>query len=142
MRKVMNVCCVGLAFIAIGLGSVGIFLPILPTVPFYLLATALLAKGSPRFHRWFLSSKLYEKYLADFVETKAATVRTKIQMLLFITLVFTLAFFLCPVWIGKWAIGIVAFFHYIYILRNIKTLSEREIQTLKTRRVAKKEVSK
>lgn len=138
MKKILNLCCICLAFIAIGLGSLGIFLPVLPTVPFYLLAAALLAKGSPRFHRWFLSSKLYEKHLADFVETKAATAQTKRQLLFFITLVFALAMLLCPVWLGKGIIGFVVLFHYVYILRKIKTLSEKDIQTLRAAHAAKK----
>ena len=43
------------------LGTAGIVLPILPTVPFYMLTLFCLARGSERFHRMFLESQLYKK---------------------------------------------------------------------------------
>ena len=43
------------------LGTAGIVLPILPTVPFYVLTLFCLARGSERFHRMFLESQLYKK---------------------------------------------------------------------------------
>ena len=53
-------------FLSIGaisfcLGTAGIVLPILPTVPFYMLTLFCLARGSERFHRMFLESQLYKK---------------------------------------------------------------------------------
>ena len=60
MKRVINGVCVVLAFICIGLGCIGIVLPILPTTPLFLLAVVLFAKGSKRFHRWFYLPGLYQ----------------------------------------------------------------------------------
>ena len=109
MKRIINGVCVALAFICIGLGCIGIVLPILPTTPLFLLAVVLFAKGSKRFHRWFLSTGLYQKYLADFVATRSMTKRTKIRILAF----------------AKVILAVVLLFHYAYFLFGIKTIDEK-----------------
>ena len=49
--------------ICFGLGTVGVFLPILPTTPFYLLTLFFLANSSEKLHTWFIGTKLYKKHL-------------------------------------------------------------------------------
>ena len=58
------------------LGTAGIVLPLLPTVPFYMLALFCLARGSERFHKMFLESSLYQKTVATYERDKALTLRT------------------------------------------------------------------
>lgn len=52
--------------LAVLLGILGIFLPLLPTTPFLLLASACFARGSERLHRWLLRHPVFGKYLANF----------------------------------------------------------------------------
>lgn len=120
MKKILNKICVGLAFICLGIGSIGIILPILPTTPFLLMALILFAKGSGRFHRWFLSTKLYKNNLEDFVVTKSMTLGVKIRVLLLMTVLFAAGILFSPVPV-KIVIGIVAAFHYLYFIFGIKT---------------------
>ncbi|MDO5059604.1 MAG: YbaN family protein, partial [Neisseria sp.] len=51
--------------IAFSLGVIGIFLPVLPTTPFILLAAACWAKASPRFHQWLLNHRYFGPMVAD-----------------------------------------------------------------------------
>lgn len=48
-------------------GIVGLLLPVIPQVPFFLVTIFCIAKISPRFHRWLLGNRLYIKYLAPVV---------------------------------------------------------------------------
>jgi uncharacterized membrane protein YbaN (DUF454 family) len=64
-----------LGCLAIALGTLGIILPLLPTVPFYVLALCVLPKGSERFARWFDNSKLCQSKLAKYTRSKAKTAK-------------------------------------------------------------------
>ncbi|WP_461612635.1 YbaN family protein [Clostridium sp. Marseille-QA1073] len=72
---------IGLGFLSLGLGIVGIVLPILPTTPFLLLSSYCFAKGSNKFHTWFISTKIYKNHLEDFVKTRAMTLKNKLSIL-------------------------------------------------------------
>ena len=79
-------------FLAIGaisfaLGTAGIVLPLLPTVPFYMLTLFCLARGSERFHKMFLESILYQKTVGAYERDKALTLRTKLSILLSVSII-------------------------------------------------------
>ena len=67
-----------IAFLSLGIGAVGVVLPVLPTTPFLLLASFCFAKGSERFHRWFVGTRLYRNHLDSFVKDRAMTLKTKL----------------------------------------------------------------
>lgn len=52
-------------WLAVGLGLLGVVLPLLPTTPFALIAAACFARSSPRWHRWLLATPLLGPALAD-----------------------------------------------------------------------------
>ena len=62
----------------VGLGLLGIFLPILPTTPFLLLAAACYAKGSQRFLHWLLANRYLGAYIRNYRERRGIPLRTKI----------------------------------------------------------------
>lgn len=67
-----------LGCIALALGIVGIFLPLLPTTPFLLLAAALWVRSSPRLYAWLLSHRCFGEYIRNFRENRAIPLQAKI----------------------------------------------------------------
>ena len=74
----MKIACVILGSMALALGIVGIFVPVLPTTPFLLLAAALYARSSPNLHRRLLDNKYLGSYIRNFQEHRALPLRVKI----------------------------------------------------------------
>jgi uncharacterized protein len=62
----------------LAIGAVGIFVPILPTTPFLLLAAACYAQGSQRMHHWLLNNKWFGNYIRNYREGKGISARGKI----------------------------------------------------------------
>ena len=83
MNKVKKGVLVTIGLLSMGLGLIGVILPVLPTTPFLLLASVCFVKGSDRFDRWFKGTKLYQKHLETFVESKKMTLKQKWTILLF-----------------------------------------------------------
>ena len=94
MSKFVRVFLIFVGFISVGLGILGIFLPLLPTTPFLLLAAACFSKSSKRFYNWLLSNKLFGKYIKNYREGLGIPLKIKITSisLLWITISLT-AFF-------------------------------------------------
>jgi uncharacterized membrane protein YbaN (DUF454 family) len=69
---------VALGLAAVALAVVGIFVPILPTTPFLLLAAFLFARSSDRFYRWLHENRLFGAYLKNYREGRGLPQREKI----------------------------------------------------------------
>jgi uncharacterized protein len=69
----------GTLFLAIGI--VGIFVPLLPTTPFLLLASACYLRGSERMHRWLLSHGRLGAYIRAYEEGRGIPLRAKLVAL-------------------------------------------------------------
>ena len=67
-KQSFRILWMGAGFLCMGLGTVGVILPILPTVPFYMATVFCFAKSSRRLHQWFLWTPLYQRHLESFVE--------------------------------------------------------------------------
>ena len=65
----------------LALGIIGIFVPLLPTTPFLLLASACYLRGSKRMHEWLLSHGRLGAYIRAYEEGRGIPVRAKILAL-------------------------------------------------------------
>ncbi|NLY37476.1 MAG: DUF454 domain-containing protein [Tissierellia bacterium] len=81
-RSFFNIFYIALAFFFLGLGLIGVALPVLPTTPFLLVASFFFTKGSPKFNRWFLSTKLYKNHLEEFLLTRSMTLKKKLYIVI------------------------------------------------------------
>lgn len=109
-------------FLSIGIGAVGVVLPVLPTTPFLLLASFCLAKGSARFHNWFTGTKLYKKHLDSFVKNRSMTLKTKFSLLIPVTCMLLLAFLAMQNVYGRIFIVLLIIFKYVYFFTKIRTV--------------------
>lgn len=76
--------------LSIILGSIGIFLPILPTTPFLLLSAYCFNKSSEKFHKTLLENKIFGKYIKDYQEKKGVSRKNKFIAIL--TLIISVTF--------------------------------------------------
>ena len=103
----------------LGIGAVGVALPVLPTTPFLLLASFCLAKGSRRLHEWFVGTKLYQNHLDSFVRNRAMTLKTKLGILFPASAMLLLAFAAMQNVYGRGFILFLILFKYIYFFTLI-----------------------
>ena len=90
-----------LGSIALALGLLGIFLPLLPTTPFVLLAAACYARGSRRFYDWLIANRTFGPIILEWERHRSIPYRTKITaiVLMSTTLAISITFFVQPLWL-------------------------------------------
>ena len=127
--KFKKVLWTALGCVGLGLGAVGVVVPLLPSFPFLLLALVGFAKSSEKLHRWFLNTRLYKNNLESYVQGRGMTWRTKRRIILTVTLLMAFGFAMmlrkelyvpCAILAGVWV------FPLLYFALRVKTLREPE----------------
>ena len=111
--------------LSLALGSVGAVLPILPTVPFFMLSALCFAKSSEKLNTWFKQTKIYKNNLESYVRGEGMTMRTKTKILLTVTALMAVGLGVMlskKVYIGCIALSIVWLVHILYFTFAIKTI--------------------
>jgi uncharacterized membrane protein YbaN (DUF454 family) len=80
-------------FILVGLGMLGIVLPILPTTPLLLLAAACFSRSSERWHRWLLNHRTFGPIIRSWQERRCIPLKTKLISIALVVL------------FGGWTVG-------------------------------------
>lgn len=81
MKPFQKILLIAAGLLCVGLGVLGIFLPLLPTTVFLLMAAACFARSSDRLYCWLLSHKWFGPYIKNWREHKALARKTKITIL-------------------------------------------------------------
>lgn len=122
MSRFIKLLYIIIGFIALGLGVLGLILPVLPTTPLLLLASYCFVKGSARFERWFKGTTLYKRHLETFVKERAMTLKQKLTILLFADVMIAIPFFLMDNLIVRLLLVFIVFYKYYYFIYKIKTV--------------------
>lgn len=77
-NKIIKFILIFFGCVSLGLGVLGIFLPLLPTTPFLLLSAALFLRSSKRLYHWLMNHKYLGKHLQNYIHHKTIPRKTKI----------------------------------------------------------------
>jgi uncharacterized membrane protein YbaN (DUF454 family) len=77
---------IGAGTLSTGLGIIGVFIPILPTTPFLLLAAACYMRSSERFYQWLINNRIFGAYVRNYIEGRGMPTRMKILTILLLWL--------------------------------------------------------
>ena len=108
-----------LGLISLGLGIIGAFLPLLPTVPFVLLSAFLFARSSDRLHNWLITHKIFGQLIRDYHEDRGITIQGKIAAIsmMWISNIISIAFIINNILWLQILMSIVTLSVTIYILQ-------------------------
>ena len=109
-----------------GIGAAGVVLPFIPTTPLVLLAAVCFGKSSKKLHSWFVTTRLYKNNVEGFIEKRALTVKTKLKLLLVITVFMGFSFFVmrivsAPV-ASQVVLTIIWVLHVLYFGFKVRTV--------------------
>lgn len=127
--SIKKIVFITLGCICLALGTVGVVLPILPTVPFYLATAFCFANSSERLHTWFVDTGLYKKHLQSYVEKRGMLLKTKISIITTVTLLMGFGFFMMArksIWVPCIILAVVWVCHIIYFVSGVKTIKSDE----------------
>ena len=130
MKRILYIIlgCVG-----VGLGAVGAVVPMLPAFPFLMLAAFCFARSSEKLDRWFKGTKLYQDNLADYVAGRGMTVKTKVRIMITVTLLMSIGFIMMGlkgIVTGCIVLGCVWAFHIVYFIWGVKTIPTAEAMSV------------
>ncbi|MBA1274627.1 YbaN family protein [Stutzerimonas azotifigens] len=114
----------GIGWLSVALGVIGIFLPVLPTTPFLLLAAACFVRSSRRFYFWLVGHKHLGPWIRDYLEGNGIPLKGKVYAIGLMWLSIGFSCWLVPMFWARAFMLSSAALVTLYILRQ-KTLASR-----------------
>lgn len=119
--KLSNVLFIIIGFVFLGIGAIGVVVPVLPTTPFLIVASIFFAKGSDRYNTWFKSTRIYKNYAEDFIRDRSMTLQRKIFLMMLSDFMLSFPLIILPnIYIKGFIISIIIIKYYYFIFK-IKT---------------------
>ena len=118
-QKSIRILLIIAGIISLGLGAIGIFIPILPTTPFLLLSAACFMRSSERLHKWLINNRLLGDYIRNYQEGRGIPKKTKITsiLLLWLAILYSSFFVVDEILIYQVGLFIVATAVSIHLIR-------------------------
>lgn len=121
--KAKKIWYLTLGFAGVALGALGAVIPLLPSVPFLLMAALGFGKSSQRLDGWFKGTRLYRENLEDFAAGRGMTRKTKLWIMITVTVLMSIGFAMMhAVTVGRIVLVCVWLFHVIYFCFGVKTI--------------------
>lgn len=117
-NKAVKVLLLIVGWLSVVLGVIGIFLPVMPTTPFLLLAAACFMRTSPKFYNWLVGHPKLGKYLVYYLEGKGIPLRAKIYTIALMAISMSVTTYLVPVTEIKILLPLVGVLVALYIARQ------------------------
>lgn len=118
LKRPFRYVLIALGFTAVGLGLVGIFVPILPTTPFLLLAAFFFGRSSPRFYGWLHTNRWFGAYLANYREGRGLPLREKALTIAALWVAILLsAIYALSSWWARGGLAVIAVAVTVHLLR-------------------------
>jgi uncharacterized membrane protein YbaN (DUF454 family) len=83
-QKILKALLLCAGTISLAVGAIGIFLPILPTTPFLLVAAACYLRSSERMYKWLLGNRWFGEYIKNYREGKGISMKAKLFTTIFL----------------------------------------------------------
>lgn len=116
-----------IGWLAVLLGVIGIFLPVLPTTPFLLLAAACFVRSSRRVYQWLVDHPRLGPWLLDYLEGNGIPLKGKIYTLVTMWISISISCWLVPLFWARAGMLLSAILVSVYILRQ-KTLTVSSVR--------------
>jgi len=116
-NPILRAIVIAFAWLNVVCGVIGIFLPVVPTTPFLLLAAACFIRTSPRFYHWLTSHPKLGKYIVYYLEGKGLPVKAKIYTLVTMWFTMSVSMYIAPIIWVKVAPPLIGALVTVYILR-------------------------
>lgn len=127
MHHLKKAFFIALGCVSLALGTIGIVLPILPTVPFYLLTAFCFANSSERLHDWFIHTTVYKKYIGSYFRRRGMTKKAKCLLIGTVTAIMVPGFILMDkVPVGRATMLVVWVGHIFYFGFKVQTITQQE----------------
>jgi uncharacterized membrane protein YbaN (DUF454 family) len=117
-NKALRMLLIVIGWLSVVLGVIGIFLPILPTTPFLLLAAACFVRTSPKFYQWLVGHPKLGRYLAYYLEGKGIPLKAKIYTIGLMAISLSTTAYLVPITAVRVLLPLVGVLVALYIVRQ------------------------
>jgi uncharacterized membrane protein YbaN (DUF454 family) len=117
-NKALRMLLIVIGWLSVVLGVIGIFLPILPTTPFLLLAAACFVRTSPKFYQWLVGHPKLGRYLAYYLEGKGIPLKAKVYTIGLMAISLSTTAYLVPITAVRVLLPLVGVLVALYIVRQ------------------------